>query len=323
MHPVISKLLSTKFNPKPEPSFNVFAYRSLMNDFTRITTYSNDGTFKAKKITLTPEGVPSFNLRIYYSDDAGLSPVLVYFHGGNWISGDVRHCESICATLAENSHYTVISVDYALAPEWNFPVPLYQGLAVLEWIWERGAHFGIDSDKIVVGGDNSGGNIAAGLIHLAEKERDIRLFGQLLICPALHYRFDTSSYNQYGEGYFISKELMQLSWKMYLGDLGEAYNELASPLLTGYVKHVPPTLLYTAEYDPLRDEAELYAERLQRQSIPVCFKRFKGVAHHFWQMDAILDTAREAHSEAVQWLTSLNKVQATEQELINGRGVSL
>jgi acetyl esterase len=308
MHPIIDKLLNTKFNPEPEHSLNVFAYRSLMNDFTRIATYSNDGTVEAKKITLRPEGLPSFHLRIYQSELTRLSPVLIYFHGGNWISGNVQHCESICAMLSENSGYTVISVGYALAPEWNFPIQLYQGLAVLDWIQEQGVHFGLDSSQIVVGGDNSGGNIAAGLIHLAEKERDLKLFGQLLICPALHYRFDTSSYKEYGEGYFISKQLMQHSWDMYLGNPNEAYNELASPLLTGYVKHVPQTLLYTAEYDPLRDEAELYAERLQRQGIPVCFKRFKGVAHHFWQMDAILDVAREAHIEAAQWLTDLTVV---------------
>ena len=154
-------------------------------------------------------------------------------------------------------------------------------------------------------GDNSESNIAAGLVHLAEKERNLKLFGQLLICPALHYRFDTSSYDKYGEGYFISKEFMQRSWRMYLGDMGEAYNELASPLLTDKVKHVPQTLLFTAEYDPLRDEAEHYAERLQSQGIKVCLKRFKSVTHHFWRMDAILDTAREAHDEAACWLVNL------------------
>lgn len=306
MHPIINKLLGTKFNPKSGPVLNVHAYRALMNDFSRITTYADESAVKAKKVTLTPEGLVPVNLKIYHTGKGkGLSPVLVYFHGGNWISGNIQHYESICAMLAENSGYAVLAIDYALAPEWNFPIPLYQGLAVLDWINDRGLEFGFDADKIVVGGDNSGGNIAAALVHLAKRERDLKLFGQLLVCPVLNCKFDTSSYDKYGEGYFISKDLMQHSWQMYLGDVSQACSELASPLLTDEVGHVPRTLLFTAEYDPLRDEAESYAEHLQKQGVQVSSKRFKRVTHHFWRMDAILDTARQAHNEAACWLVNL------------------
>jgi len=277
-----------------------------MNDFSRITTYAEDSAVKATKITLGPQGVVPFNLKIYHTANrVGLSPVLVYFHLGNWISGNIQNYESICTMLAETSGYAVMAIDYALAPEWNFPVPLYQGLAVLDWVNEQGLNFGIDAGRVVVGGDNSGGNIAAALIHLAYRERNLKLFGQLLVCPALHYKFDTSSYNRYGRGYFISKDLMQRSWKMYLGDVKEACSELVSPLLIDEVDHVPQTLLFTAEYDPLRDEAVNYAGRLQKQGIKVSSKTFKCVTHHFWRMDAILDTARQAHDEAGCWLVNL------------------
>ena len=306
MHPIINKLLDTKFNPKSGPVLNVHAYRALMNDFSRIATHSDGVTIKAKKITLAPPDIVPVDLKIYQTGKGrDLSPVLMYFHGGNWISGNIQNYESICAMLAEYSGYTVIAVNYALAPEWNFPAPLYQGLAVLDWIIEQGMDFGLDASKIVVGGDNSGGNIAAALVHLARRERDLKLFGQLLVCPVLNCKFDTSSYNTYGEGYFISKELMQCSWEMYLGDVNEAHNELASPLLIDEAAHVPQTLLFTAEYDPLRDEAESYAEYLQKQGVKVSSKRFKCVTHHFWRMDAILDIARQAHHEAACWLVNI------------------
>ncbi|MFC0513583.1 alpha/beta hydrolase [Mucilaginibacter angelicae] len=278
-----------------------------MNDFTRIVAYSNDGISLVTELKLAPDGLPAFNLKIYDADPPSLKPVLVYFHGGNWISGSLKTCDSICTTLAEGSGYTVISVDYALAPEHHFPVPLYQGLAVLNWIKKQGCYFGIDKEKIVVGGDNAGGNIAAGLVHLINQTREYKLLGQLLVCPALHYQFDTPSYNIYEKGYFISKELMKLCWATYLGNPGEAFNESASPLLVFDVDHVPPTLIYTAEHDPLRYEAELYAAVLQEQGIKLSFQRFKGTTHYFWQMDAILDTARKAHQEAIKWLISVNK----------------
>jgi acetyl esterase len=307
LHPVINELLNTKFNEVHKLPLNVIAFRSLINDFTRIATYSAGGCVPVMEFKLTPDKVPAFNFRVYRGGSSGLKPVLVYFHGGNWIGGNMETCDSICDTLAEGSDCVVISVDYALAPEYHFPVPLYQGLAVLDWIKEKGFHFGIDSEKIIVGGDNAGGNIAAGLVHLVDQARGFKLFGQLLVCPALHYRFDTPSYHTYETGYLISGEIMRLTWKTYLGNLDEAFNELASPFLTGHVKHVPQTLIYTAEHDPLRDEAEHYAARLQGQGIEVSFRRFTGVTHYFWQMDAILDTAREAHQEAITWLKAINK----------------
>ncbi|HEX8019298.1 alpha/beta hydrolase, partial [Mucilaginibacter sp.] len=262
-----------------------------MNDFLRIVSYSNEGLTTIRELKLAPDGLPAFNFRIYGADSPGLKPVLVYFHGGNWISGNLKTCDSICAALAESSGYAVISVDYALAPEHHFPVPLYQGLAVMNWIKNQGFHFGINRKKIVAGGDNAGANIAAGLVHLINRTREYKLLGQLLVCPALHYQFDTPSYNKYEKGYFLSKTLMKQCWDTYLGHRDHAFDESASPLLVFDVNHVPKTLIYTAEHDPLQYEAELYAAVLKEQGIEVFHLRFKGVTHYFWQMDAILDTA--------------------------------
>ncbi|MDB5138605.1 MAG: Acetyl esterase [Mucilaginibacter sp.] len=307
LHPVISELLNTKFNADYKIPSEINAFRHMMNEFTRIASFSEVEATSINELKFVIDGLPDFKIRIYNADRNELRPVLIYFHGGNWIGGTLETSDSVCQTLAEGSNYIIVSIDYALAPEYHFPVPLYQGIEVIDWIKRQGIYYGINHNKIVVGGDNAGGNIAAGLVHLLRQKRRFNLAGQLLVCPPLHYRFDTFSYNKYEKGFIMSKEMMQNSWKTYLGKSDDAFNEFASPLLTGDVSYVPPTLIFSAEYDPLRDEAELYASRLKRQGIDVTFNRFKSVTHNFWLMDGILNTARQAQKEAIEFLKKINE----------------
>jgi len=306
LHPVISELLNTKFNTEYKIPAELHAFRHMMNEFTRIASFSEVESMSIHELKFSTDDLPEFKIRIYNADRDDLKPVLLYFHGGNWIAGSLETSDSVCRTLAEGSNYVVISVDYALAPEHNFPIPLYQGLEVIDWIKKQGFYYGINHQKIVIGGDNAGGNIAAGLTHLANQKRRLTLQGQLLICPALHYRFDTPSYCEYEKGYMTSREMIQNSYKAYLGPYADAYSEFASPLLTRNVSHLPLTLIFTAEYDPLRDEAELYADRLKRQAITIVFNQFKSVTHNFWLMDSILNTARQAQKEAIAFLKKIN-----------------
>ena len=302
LHPVIAELLNTKFNKEYPIPAAIHSYRYMLTEFTRIASFSEAEAASIHELTFVPMELPEFKIRLYNAESAVLKPVLVYFHGGNWVGGDLETCDAVCRTLAEESNYTVVSVDYALAPEHTFPVPLYQGLEVIDWIRKQGVFYGIDHHKVIVGGDNAGGNIAACLVHLLGDSKNFRLFGQLLICPALNYSFDTPSYLEFDKGYLISREMMQNSWKTYLGNSDDAYNRFASLLSTANTSYVPPTLIYTAEYDPLRDEAEEYAACLKEQGITVSFHRFKGVTHHFWLMDGILNIARQAHSKASAFL---------------------
>ncbi|SHM42300.1 alpha/beta hydrolase [Mucilaginibacter sp. OK098] len=308
LHPVISELLKTKFNTEYRIPAEIHAFRHMMDEFTRIASFSEVESMSIHEMKFAPDDLPEFKILIYNADRDNLKPVLIYFHGGNWIAGSLNTSDSVCRTLAEGSNYVVISVDYALAPEHSFPIPLYQGLEVIDWIKKQGFYYGINRQKIVIGGDNAGGNIAAGLIHLVSQRRILTLQGQLLICPALHYRFDTPSYCEYEKGYLTSLEIIQNSYKAYLGPYANAHSEFASPLLTRNVSHVPPTLIFTAEYDPLRDEAELYADRLKRQGIAVVFNRYKSVTHNFWLMDSILNTARQAQKEAIVFLKKINEM---------------
>jgi acetyl esterase len=307
LDPVIAELLKTKFNDEPNVSSFVPAFRSRLIELIRLVSFSDTDPMMVRELKLIIDELPEFKIRIYDAAPDLIKPVLVYFHGGNWVAGDLQTCDNICRTLAAGSRYAVISVDYALAPEYSFPVPLCQGLEVIDWIRKQGRYFGIDQQKIVVGGDNAGGNIAAGLVHLLNQISDVKLSGQLLICPALKCSFDTPSYLEYNEGYLISRAAMQESWGKYLQNPGIEHSEFAAPLLAESVAHVPPTLIYTAECDPLRDEAEQYADRLQRQGIPVSFQRYTGVTHYFWLMDGILNKARQAQKGAIDFLTMINR----------------
>jgi acetyl esterase len=310
LDPVIAELLKTKFNDAYHASSFVPAFRSRLNEFIRLVSFSDTDPMMVRELKFIVGELPEFKIRIYDAVPDIIKPVLVYFHGGHWVAGNLQTCDHVCRTLAAGSAYVVISVDYALAPEHSFPVPLYQGLEVIDWIRKQGQYFGIDKQKIVVGGDDAGGNIAAGLVHLLHQLRqEIKLLGQLLICPALQYRFDTPSYLEYNKGYFISRDTMQECWGKYLQKIGDVCSELAVPLLAERTAHVPPTLIYTAEYDPLRDEGEQYASRLQQQGITVSYRRYLGVTHYFWLMDGILNTARRAHQDAIDFLSAIGKAR--------------
>jgi acetyl esterase len=309
LHPIIAELLHTKYNEDDRVCSNISAYRLLFNDFVHIISYLEAYPVYVYDQEIIPTNVqiPKFNIRIYQEDLSENKPVLVYFHGGNWIAGNLQTCDALCSAIALESNYVVISVDYALAPEYCYPTPLHQGLEVIDWIKQHGINHGMDYQKIVVGGDNAGGNIAAGLVHLLEKTRRIKLFGQLLICPVLYYVFDSPSFGAFGKGFLLSKKLMCESWKTYRGHSDNRFSEFASPRLVADVSHVPATLIFTAGYDPLQDEAGFYAGYLKRQGIPVNFHCFEGVTHHFWLMNLILDIAIEAYKRAIEFLICLNK----------------
>lgn len=319
LHPVIAELLYTKYNEDDSVCSDIAAYRTLFSDFISAVSYSETKPVYTHNLEIIPTDIqiPEFNIRIYQRDLPDLRPVLVYFHGGNWVAGDLQTCDAVCSTIAAESNYVVISVDYALAPEYCYPIPLYQGVEVVDWINNQGSGYGIDAKKIVVGGDNAGGNIAAGLVHMLYQKRKIKLFGQLLICPALYYVFDSPSFRAFGKGYLLSKEHILESWKTYMGNSNHRFSEFVSPLLARSVSHVPPTLIFTAAYDPLQDEAGFYAEHLKREGITVNFNCFEGVTHHFWLMNFILDTAGMALNKAIQFLIGLNETADYNLELRN------
>lgn len=243
-----------------------------------------------------PDG-GEIGLRIY-RPLPGARPALVYLHGGGFVIGSLDTHDATCRALAAASRCTVISVDYRLAPEHRFPAAAEDAYAALCHAAEAGAEIGVDPARLAVGGDSAGGNLAAVTALLARERGGPRLAFQLLVYPVTDARFDTPSYLENGEGYFLTTKLMRWFWDHYLERADQADDPLASPLRAKDLAGLPPALVLTAGYDPLRDEGERYAERLREAGVPTELKRYAGQIHGFFTQFDVLDDGRDAIERA-------------------------
>lgn len=241
-------------------------------------------------------------VRVYSPAGHGPHPVLVFYHGGGWVIGDLYTHDGICRSLVNAAGCAVASVDYRLAPEFKYPTPVDDSYAGLQWVAANGSRLGLDPARIAVGGDSAGGNLAAVMALLARDRRGPRLALQLLIYPVTHYDFDTPSYRENATGYMLTTEDMRWFWRHYLTREEQGREPNASPLLAKSLADLPPALVITAEYDPLRDEGEFYAEKLYAAGVPTQLSRYDGMVHGFFAMSGTLDGGRKAIAEAAEFL---------------------
>jgi acetyl esterase len=227
-----------------------------------------------------PEGdVP---VRLYRPDAAHALPVLLYFVGGGWVLGSPDAADPVCRRLANATPCAVVSVAYRRAPENPFPAGLDDCYAALCWAAGHGAELGLDPTRLAVGGASAGGNLAAAVALLAREREGPRLALQALVYPPLDHRADTPSMAEALDPLFFGREDLAWCWSHYLADPADGDNPLASPLRARDLRGLPPALVITAELDPLRDHAELYAARLGEAAVPFDLKRFEGVPHGFF-----------------------------------------
>jgi acetyl esterase len=219
-------------------------------------------------------------------------PVVAYFHGGGWVFMGIETHDWICRRLANTSGAIVVSVEYRLAPEDPFPAPLDDCHAVTEWLHEHAGDIGGDGSRLAVAGDSAGGNIAAALT-LRARAAGPPIVAQVLIYPATDAACDTKSFVENGEGYLLTEEATLWFWSQYLGDTDPA-DPFASPLRAPDLAGLPPALVITAEYDPLRDEGEAYAARLEEFDVPVEQHRYEGMIHGFLGMRELVPEADDA-----------------------------
>jgi acetyl esterase len=219
--------------------------------------------------------------------------VLLWFHGGGWVIGDIDTADATCRALANRSGAVVVSVEYRLAPEHPAPAALEDCLAALTWTVENGELLGVDVSRVAVGGDSAGGNLAALLCQrvLAEFGPDIDF--QLLVYPVTDLTLSHGSIDENAEGYFLTKATMEWFVDSYLGDQ-DPKDPAVSPLHAPTLAGLPPALVITAEYDPLRDEGEAYATRLRDAGVPTQLIRYEGQIHGFFAMPTMLDDGRHA-----------------------------
>lgn len=225
--------------------------------------------------------------------DIGL---LVFFHGGGWVIGDLNSHDGVCRSLANKSGHAVLSVDYRLAPEHKFPAAFDDCVAAVKWAFENAKDLGIDNSRMAVGGDSAGGNLAAA-VALAEV---VPLKFQMLIYPAVDMRMESPSINENANAPILTKSVMAWFVAHYMNSDADRANINASPMLANdeQLKKMPPAIVITAQFDPLRDEGEAYGKRLVENGVSATITRYNGAFHGFFNMITILDDAQSAHAQA-------------------------
>ena len=243
-------------------------------------------------------------VRIYTPEGKGPFPLLVYFHGGGWVLGNLDAHDPVCRALTNAAACITVSVDYRLAPEHKYPAAPEDCYAATRWVAGNASSFNGDTTCIAVGGDSAGGNLAAVVTLIARDRGGPKLMYQLMIYPVTNYSFDTPSYRENAEGYALTKDDMVWFWNHYLPGEDDGKHPYASPLQAQDLSNLPPALVITAEYDPLRDEGEQYAARLQEAGNHVTVRRYNGMIHGFFGKGAMMDQGRQAIEDAAAYLRS-------------------
>ncbi|MFE3514511.1 alpha/beta hydrolase [Streptomyces sp. NPDC059166] len=244
---------------------------------------------------ITVPGGPTGGVRTRIVRPAGVTgplPVVLYIHGAGWVFGNAHTHDRLVRELAVGTGAAVVFPEYDLSPEARYPVAIEQNYTVARWVVAEGRTKDLDGQRLAVAGDSVGGNMSAALTLMAKERGDVRIAHQVLFYPVTDASFDTESYEQFAEGYFLRRDAMRWFWDQYTTDEGERAQITASPLrasldqLTG----LPPALVITAEADVLRDEGEAYAARLRAAGVPVTALRVQGVIHDFVMLNALRGT---------------------------------
>ena len=239
------------------------------------------------------------------SSDGDVLPVLVWFHGGGWVIGDLETADPTARSLANAAGVAIVSVDYRLAPEHPFPAGFDDALAAVRWVAspDVAASLAVDPSRLAVGGDSAGGNLAAvAAQQLHDGGPAIRF--QLLVYPVTDLRMDSASYEDNAEGFFLTRETMQWFRMLYVGDDGPRDDPRTSPLAAtpSGLAGLPPALVITAEFDPLRDEGEAYGSALAAAGVETTTTRYDGMIHGFFSMKEFLPDGATAMAEAAEAL---------------------
>jgi acetyl esterase len=241
-------------------------------------------------------------VRVYRPEGDGPFPAHVYFHGGAFWLGELDHFDVACKELCAGAHCVVVSVDYRLAPEHKFPIPVEDCYEALCWTVRHASELGVDSTRVSIGGGSAGGNLTAVVALMARDRGGPPLVLQVLDIPVTDLTRSCPSVTENGTGYLLTREAIEQYCELYLEDPTDATNPYASPMLADDLTNLPPAVVMTAEFDPLRDEGERYAERLAAAGVPVQAKRWLGHVHGSSGMTALLPTAREWRDEVIQAL---------------------
>jgi len=260
-----------------------------------------------------PDPEVELPVRIYWPTrnedvpNASSWPVMVYFHGGGWVVGNLEAYDSLCRKLANAGQCVVVSVDYRLAPEHQFPTAAEDAHAAAVWVAENAAELDVDPNRLIVAGDSAGGNLAAACCLMARDRQSVEIAHQVLIYPVTDHNFDRPSYIENAEGYMLTRHSMQWFWEQYVPSSYDRSHAYASPMRAESLAGLPAAFVVSAEFDPLRDEGEAYARRLEASGVPVELTRCHGQIHGFLRWTDKFDAARDMVEQIGQCVQSIGE----------------
>lgn len=231
---------------------------------------------------------------------ANLLPVVMYFHGGGWVLGDIETHDALCRRLCHESRSAIVSVGYRLAPENAFPAPFDDCYVATDYISTHGGDWNLDASRLIVAGDSAGANLAAGVAIKARNIQGPKILAQVLLYPALDPGCDSASFDQFPQGYGLTKADMLWFWKAYLGN--HKPNAYSAPLNADSFASLPKTLIVTAQYDVLRDDGEQFARKLELAGVAVSHHRYEKMIHGFVHFSGAIDVGKIATTRIAQWI---------------------
>ncbi len=263
-------------------------------------------------------GIPSaprlIPVRIFTPPGDGPFPGIVYFHGGGWVVCDLDTHDSLCRAISRRAGAVVVAVDYRLSPEARFPAAVEDCYAAVCWVAENAGKLRIDPARLAVCGDSAGGNLATVMCLKSRDAGGPPLALQVLVYPVTNLAsFDTASYAEFAEGYYLTRAEMEWFRGHYLAQPSDARNPHASPLLAPELGGLPPALVITAECDPLRDEGESYARRLTEAGVEVTCTRYTGMIHPFFSLGGVLPQGVRAIEQVAAAVRNLGLTTSMEE----------
>ncbi len=294
-HPQVAVLLEAAAR-SPLPTLDKvapFVARRLYAERCKVVTPKKTPETQTR-VLLTPGGVILRSYRPAAVAKTALLPALVFFHGGGWTIGDLDTHDMLCRELAHAARCAVFSVEYRLAPESPFPAAVDDAVAATEFVFENAESLKVHPDRIAIGGDSAGGNLAAVVALHARDAGGPPLCFQLLIYPATDQNLETDSLRRNGEGYLLTRPLMEKFRSYYLPRPADYADWRASPALAKSHAGLPPAFVLTAGFDPLLDEGRQYVELLARAGVEVAYRDYSDMIHGFILMGGVLETANAA-----------------------------
>jgi acetyl esterase len=250
------------------------------------------------------DGVPVRIYRPVEPAEGEKSKALVYLHGGGFVAGSVEAYDGLTRALAKRAGCVVVSVDYRLAPEHRYPAGLEDSWQATQWVCSHAEELGLDPMRIGVGGDSAGGAFAA-IVARRARDHGIALAAQLLVYPVTSHDLNTPSYSLFSEGYLLTRDAMEWYWRQYLGEGVDASEDPeASPAAERDLRRLPRAIVVTAECDPLRDEAEAYAQRLFIAMVETEGYRYDGMVHGFLRFAGVVERSNKAIDEIAESLAA-------------------